>query len=41
MRILVVEDEPVLNELIVSKLKKEHYSVDSCFNGNDALDRCV
>lgn len=38
MRILVVEDEPVLNELIVSKLKKEHYSVDSCFNGNDALD---
>ena len=38
MRILVVEDEKKLNELISSKLKLEHYSVDSCFDGTDALD---
>jgi len=38
MRILVVEDEPNLNELIVKKLQLEHYSVDNCFDGNDALD---
>ncbi len=38
MRILVVEDEPNLNVLIVKKLQLEHYSVDNCFDGNDALD---
>ena len=38
MRILVAEDEQNLNRLISEKLKKEHYSVDSCFNGRQALD---
>lgn len=38
MRILVVEDEPDLNNLIVKKLKQENYTVDSCFDGKDALD---
>ncbi len=38
MRILVVEDEKKLNDLLVKKLKLEHYSVDACFDGNDALD---
>lgn len=38
MRILVAEDERNLNRLISEKLKKEHYSVDSCFNGRQALD---
>jgi len=38
MRILVVEDEPDMNELIVKKLQKEHYSVDSCMSGQEALD---
>lgn len=38
MRILVVEDEPRLCELICARLRQEHYSVDSCQNGNDALD---
>lgn len=38
MRILVVEDEPDLNQLIAKKLKQEHYSVDSCYNGKEALD---
>lgn len=38
MRILVVEDEVKLNELMVKRLKQEHYSVDACHNGLDALD---
>lgn len=38
VRILVVEDEPKLNELIVKKLTGQHYSVDACMNGRDALD---
>jgi two-component system copper resistance phosphate regulon response regulator CusR len=38
MRILVVEDEKHLNSLITKKLLKEKYSVDRCYNGNDALD---
>ncbi len=43
MRILVVEDEPHLNDVIVKRLVREHYSVDSCTDGNDALDhiRCA
>ena len=38
MRIFVVEDEPELNHLLVKQLQAAHYSVDSCFNGTDALD---
>lgn len=38
MRILVIEDEKNLNDIIVKKLVLEKYCVDSCFNGNDALD---
>ena len=38
MRILVVEDEKNLNDIIVKKLKKEKYGVDSCFDGKDAID---
>ena len=43
MRIFVVEDEPELNHLLVKQLQAAHYSVDSCFNGTDALDylRCA
>ena len=37
MRILVVEDDISLNRLICEKLKKDHYSVDSCHLGNEAL----
>lgn len=37
MKILVVEDEPDLNHIIVKHLKAEGYLVDSCFNGNDAI----
>ena len=38
MRILVIEDEKNLNDIIVKKLVSEKYCVDSCLNGNDALD---
>lgn len=43
MRVLVVEDEPKLNELISNKLSLASYSVDSCLNGLEALDfvRCA
>ena len=43
MRLLVVEDLKDLNEIIVRKLTNEHYSVDACYTGNDALDfiRCA
>lgn len=38
MRILVAEDERDLNQILSKRLKDEHYSVDSCFNGREALD---
>ena len=38
MRILVVEDERDLNHLIKRKLKEEGYSVDSCYDGLEAID---
>lgn len=38
MRILVVEDEKDLNRVITKHLKKNNYSVDSCFDGEEALD---
>ncbi len=38
MRILVVEDERDLNRVISKRLIKEGYSVDSCYNGEEALD---
>lgn len=38
MRILVVEDEKHLNRIITEAMVDEGYSVDSCFNGADALD---
>ena len=37
MRILVVEDEFKLAELIENRLKKENYSVDLSFDGEDGL----
>lgn len=37
MRILIAEDDPDLNEIIVKKLSAEGYAADSCFNGRDAL----
>ncbi|MGX7090271.1 response regulator transcription factor [Gemella morbillorum] len=38
MKILVVEDEKDLNRVITKHLKKNNYSIDSCFDGEEALD---
>ena len=38
MRILVVEDTRDMNRLIVKALTKAGYSVDGCFDGEEALD---
>ena len=38
MRILFAEDERDLNRLIQKRLKEAGYSVDSCFDGEEALD---
>ena len=38
MRILVAEDERDLNRLICRTLERAGYSVDTCFDGEAALD---
>lgn len=38
MRILVVEDEKNLNRILAETLTDEGYSVDRCFNGQQALE---
>ena len=38
MRILIAEDEQDLNRILVQKLSSEGYSVDSCLDGQDAMD---
>ena len=37
MRLLVVEDEKHLNKTITERLSRQGYTVDSCFDGEDAL----
>ncbi len=38
MRILFAEDERDLNRIVTQKLTQEGYSVDSCFDGQEAID---
>ncbi|HWQ71921.1 MAG TPA: response regulator transcription factor [Desulfitobacteriaceae bacterium] len=38
MRILMVEDEKYMAEAVAQVLKKNHYSVDLAYNGEDGLD---
>lgn len=38
MRLLVVEDQKDLNDIIVRKLEREGYAVDACYDGLEALD---
>lgn len=38
MRILLAEDERDLNSIIAQKLTADGYSVDCCFDGEEALD---
>ena len=37
MRILVADDEPEMVMVLEALLKREHYSVDAVYNGQDAL----
>lgn len=37
MRLLVVEDEKHLNKTITERLTKQGYTVDNCFDGEDAI----
>ena len=39
IKILVVEDDKELNEIVTSYIKKEGYVVESVFNGLDALNK--
>lgn len=38
MRLLLAEDERELSDALVTILKRNNYSVDAVYNGNDALD---
>ena len=38
MRLLIAEDERNLNRIITTQLKNSGYTVDSCFDGQEALD---
>jgi CheY-like chemotaxis protein len=38
IRVLIVEDEPALNQAYTSILGAEKMVVESCFNGQEALD---
>ena len=38
MRILIAEDEKDLNNILVQKLTSEGYSVDNCFDGQEAIE---
>jgi len=38
MRILLAEDERDLNRIITKKLTSDGYSVDSCYDGEEAID---
>lgn len=38
MRILLAEDQKDLNQLLAKRLRDENYSVDACYNGEEALD---
>ena len=38
MRILIAEDEKDLNRLLKKRLENQKYSVDACFDGQEALD---
>lgn len=38
MRLLIAEDEKNLNKILAQHLKDSGYTVDACFNGEEALD---
>lgn len=38
MKVLIVEDERVLNDIIAKRLKAAKFTVDTCYDGQSALD---
>ena len=38
MKVLIVEDEPSLNKIMLKKLRADGFSAESCFTGSEALD---
>lgn len=38
MRLLIAEDERITANTLAKRLREEHYAVDVCYNGTDALD---
>ena len=38
MKVLIVEDEPSLNKIMLKKLRADGFSADGCFTGSEALD---
>ena len=38
MRILIAEDEKDLNRIVTQRLTQDGYSVDSCYDGQEAMD---
>lgn len=41
MRLLIAEDEKNLNKILTQQLEDSGYTVDSCFDGEDALDHIL
>ena len=41
MKLLIAEDEEDLNRIITKKLQSEGYAVDSCYDGEEALERLL
>lgn len=41
MRILVIEDDKELSDIIIKQLKQNGYHADQCLNGGDALFYCT
>ena len=38
MRMLIAEDDRLTADTLAKRLREEHYAVDVCYNGTDALD---
>ena len=38
MRLLIAEDDRMTADTLAKRLREEHYAVDVCYNGTDALD---
>lgn len=41
MRLLIAEDEKNLNKILAKQLRDNGYTVDACFDGEDALDHIM